>query len=69
VRSRHHAARSASSGAAPAWGTTTAWTRSPQVASGCSVGDMARRDADGYIHLVDRKSNMIISGGENIYFQ
>ncbi|MBR0851574.1 AMP-binding protein [Bradyrhizobium diazoefficiens] len=33
----------------------------------CSVGDMARRDSDGYIHLADRKSNMIISGGENIY--
>jgi acyl-CoA synthetase (AMP-forming)/AMP-acid ligase II len=33
----------------------------------CSVGDMARRDGDGFIHLVDRKSNMIISGGENIY--
>jgi len=33
----------------------------------CSVGDMGRRDADGYIHLVDRKSNMIISGGENVY--
>ena len=33
----------------------------------CSVGDMARRDEDGYITLVDRKSNMIISGGENIY--
>ena len=33
----------------------------------CSVGDMARRDSDGFIHLVDRKSNMIISGGENIY--
>ena len=33
----------------------------------CSVGDMARRDADGYIYLVDRKSNMIISGGENVY--
>lgn len=33
----------------------------------CTVGDMARRDADGYIHLVDRKSNMIISGGENVY--
>ena len=33
----------------------------------CSVGDMAFRDADGYIHLVDRKSNMIISGGENVY--
>ena len=33
----------------------------------CSVGDMARRDSDGYIWLVDRKSNMIISGGENVY--
>jgi acyl-CoA synthetase (AMP-forming)/AMP-acid ligase II len=33
----------------------------------CSVGDLARRDADGYIYLVDRKSNMIISGGENVY--
>ena len=33
----------------------------------CSVGDMARRDEQGFIHLVDRKSNMIISGGENIY--
>jgi len=30
-------------------------------------GDLIRRDADGFIHLVDRKSNMIISGGENIY--
>ena len=28
---------------------------------------MARRDEDGYYHLVDRKSNMIISGGENVY--
>ena len=33
----------------------------------CTVGDMARRDADAFIHLVDRKSNMIISGGENVY--
>ena len=33
----------------------------------CSVGDMARRNAEGFIELVDRKSNMIISGGENIY--
>jgi fatty-acyl-CoA synthase len=33
----------------------------------CTVGDLARRDQDGYIHLVDRKSNMIISGGENVY--
>ena len=33
----------------------------------CSVGDMARRDEEGYIWLVDRKKNMIISGGENVY--
>jgi fatty-acyl-CoA synthase len=32
-----------------------------------SVGDMARRDAQGFYYLVDRKKNMIISGGENIY--
>jgi fatty-acyl-CoA synthase len=28
---------------------------------------MARRDEEGYLYLVDRKSNMIISGGENVY--
>jgi acyl-CoA synthetase (AMP-forming)/AMP-acid ligase II len=33
----------------------------------CTVGDLARRDDEGYIYLVDRKSNMIISGGENVY--
>jgi len=33
----------------------------------CTVGDLARRDEDGFIHLVDRKSNMVISGGENVY--
>ncbi|MCL6560237.1 MAG: AMP-binding protein, partial [Firmicutes bacterium] len=33
----------------------------------CTAGDMARRDEEGYYYLVDRKANMIISGGENIY--
>lgn len=32
-----------------------------------SVGDMALRDPDGFIRLIDRKKNMIISGGENVY--
>jgi acyl-CoA synthetase (AMP-forming)/AMP-acid ligase II len=30
-------------------------------------GDVARMDEDGFIFLVDRKKDMIISGGENIY--
>lgn len=32
-----------------------------------SVGDMARRDAEGHIYIVDRKKDMVISGGVNIY--
>lgn len=31
------------------------------------TGDMAMSDEDGFIHLVDRKKDVIISGGENIY--
>ena len=32
-----------------------------------SLGDMGRVDADGFVYLVDRKQDMIISGGENIF--
>lgn len=32
-----------------------------------TVGDMARRDEDGYYYIVDRAVDMIISGGVNIY--
>ena len=31
------------------------------------TGDVATRDADGYFFVHDRKKNMIISGGENVY--
>jgi long-chain acyl-CoA synthetase len=31
------------------------------------TGDIARMDAQGYLYIVDRSKDMIISGGENIY--
>jgi acyl-CoA synthetase (AMP-forming)/AMP-acid ligase II len=31
------------------------------------TGDIATRDADGFYYIVDRKKDMIISGGENVY--
>ena len=31
------------------------------------TGDMARKDSDGFIYLVDRKKDVVISGGENLY--
>ncbi len=31
------------------------------------TGDMARRDEDGYLYVVDRKKDMIITGALNVY--
>jgi long-chain acyl-CoA synthetase len=31
------------------------------------TGDIAKRDADGYYYIVDRKKDMIIAGGFNVY--
>jgi fatty-acyl-CoA synthase len=31
------------------------------------TGDLGRADSDGYVTLVDRKKDMVITGGENVY--
>ena len=31
------------------------------------TGDVGKMDEDGYVYLLDRKSNMIVSGGMNVY--
>ena len=31
------------------------------------TGDVARIDTDGYVYLVDREKDLIITGGENVY--
>lgn len=32
-----------------------------------TVGDLAKKDAEGHLYIVDRKKDMVISGGINIY--
>jgi fatty-acyl-CoA synthase len=48
------------------WGNAAA-TREVLREGWFRTGDIGRRDAHGYFFVHDRKKNMIISGGENIY--
>ena len=54
-------------------GVMTCYYKNPKATEECLkdgwlyTGDMAMQDEDGFIYLVDRKKDVIISGGENIY--
>jgi fatty-acyl-CoA synthase len=48
------------------WGKPDA-TKETFVDGWCRTGDLARITADGYIYIIGRVKDMIISGGENIY--
>lgn len=48
------------------------WNRAEETAEALRggwmhTGDVGRMDMDGYIHIVDRLKDMIITGGENVY--
>ena len=54
-------------------GVMTCYYKNPEATSDVIkdgwlyTGDMAKEDEDGFIYLVDRKKDVVISGGENIY--
>ena len=42
-------------------------TRQAKLGRWLRTGDVGKIDADGFIYILDRKKNMYISGGENVY--
>ncbi|WP_226041699.1 long-chain-fatty-acid--CoA ligase [Natrinema sp. DC36] len=52
------------------WNRPEATAQSLREADGTTwyyTGDLGYRDDDGYLYVVDRKDDMIVSGGENVY--
>ena len=53
-------------------GFTEYWNRSAETESAyregwITVGDIAKRDEEGFLYIVDRKKDMVITGGVNVY--
>ena len=54
-------------------GVMKCYYKNPEATAECIhgdwlfTGDMARKDEEGFYYLVDRKKDVIISGGENLY--
>ncbi|MGQ9898405.1 MAG: acyl-CoA synthetase [Acidobacteriota bacterium] len=55
------------SGASGYFGNPEATATAHDTEGWFHTGDMARQDAEGYFFIVDRKKDMFISGGENVY--
>ena len=51
----------------PGYWNQPALTEAAFVDGWFRTGDIARRDADGFLFIVDRHKDMFISGGENVY--
>lgn len=49
------------------WGRPAETAEAVSADGWVTVGDMAVRDEDGYFYIVDRKKDMIVSGGVNVY--
>jgi fatty-acyl-CoA synthase len=55
------------SGSSGYFGNPEATAASRDAEGWIHTGDMARQDTEGYFFIVDRKKDMFISGGENVY--